>query len=201
MTRKHKKDKPRILSKFFAWILVLAIAASVVWFAISLLSGTQKDVVNSMYPKKYEEYVTKAAKDYNLEEALIYGVIKTESNFDPDAESPVGAVGIMQIMPETFQWLQTVRGIEGTYETDSLLEPEINIDYGSYLLRYFYDLYGTEQAAIAAYNAGFIVGEWLENPEYSSDGVVLDYIPYPETESYVDKVLANKEKYNELYYK
>lgn len=201
MTRKHKKDKPRILSKFFAWILVLAIAASVVWFAISLLSGTQKDVVNSMYPKKYEEYVTKAAKDYNLEEALIYGVIKTESNFDPDAESPVGAVGIMQIMPETFQWLQTVRGVEGTYETDSLLEPEINIDYGSYLLRYFYDLYGTEQAAIAAYNAGFIVGEWLENPEYSSDGVVLDYIPYPETESYVDKVLANKEKYNELYYK
>ena len=204
MTRKQSKHRRkkgvRIIPKILSGIIVLAIAASAIWGSIALLSGTQKNVVNSMYPLKYEEYVKKAAKEYNLDEALIYGVIKTESNFNPEAESHVGAVGIMQIMPESFSWLQEIRGVPEKYDTDSLLDPEICIDYGCYLLKYFYDLYGTEQTAVAAYNAGFVVGDWLEDRRYSSDGVTLDYIPYPETEAYVEKVLSAKEKYNEHYF-
>lgn len=203
MTLKHakKKNKERkIMRKLFAWAVVLFIAAAVVIIAVALITQSQMNVENSMYPIKYDSYVKKASKEYNLDEALIYGVIKTESDFNPDAESRAGAKGIMQIMPETFEWLQVIRGASGDYTEDDLLEPKINIDYGCYLLRYFLDLYGTEQAAIAAYNAGFIVGDWLEDSTYSTDGVTLDYIPYPETSAYVEKVLAAKDKYKELYF-
>ena len=127
-------------------------------------------------------------------------MIRTESGFKPEAQSGVGAMGIMQVMPETFDWLMDQRGESGKYTRDDLLKPEVCIDYGSYLLRYFYDYYGTEQAAVAAYNAGFVVGEWLGNPEYSPDGKTLTVIPYPETSDYVDKVESAKEQYIKLYY-
>lgn len=195
---KRKKSSP--FFKFVYFILAISVSALLIWGAIQLLSGTKERVINSMYPIKYENYVNKAARDYNMDKALIYGVIRTESGFDPDAESTAGALGLMQIMPESFQWLQTIRGVEGEYTDKDLYNPEINIDYGVYLLKYFYDRYGTEQTAVAAYNAGFVVGDWLSNPEYSADGIVLDYIPYPETSAYVDKVLSAKDKYNELYF-
>ncbi len=189
-----------IFLKIIYFILAILVSAFLIWGSIQLLSGTKEKVIDSMYPLKYEEYVDKAASDYNMDKALIYGVIRTESGFNPDAESTAGARGLMQIMPESFQWLQTLRGVEGQYTSNDLYNPEINIDYGVYLLKYFYDRYGTEQTAVAAYNAGFVVGDWLSNPEYSADGVVLDYIPYPETSAYVDKVLSAKDKYNELYF-
>ena len=200
MARPVHNKKVKVIPKTVAWILVLAVSATAILFSVYLMSESQKSVSNAMYPLDYKEYVEKASKDYNLKEELIFGIIKTESNFDPDAESYVGANGLMQIMPDSFDWLQTIRGVDGKYTESDLFTPEINIDYGCYLLRYFLDLYGTEQTAIAAYNAGFVVGEWLENPDYSSDGVTLDNIPYPETDAYVDKVLSAKAKYKELYF-
>ena len=76
----------------------------------------------------------------------------------------------------------------------------MNIDYGSYLLRYFLDYYGNEKCAVAAYNAGFEVSNWLEDPNCSPDGMTLDVIPYPETSEYVVKVENAKQKYIELYF-
>ena len=106
----------------------------------------------------------------------------------------------MQMMPSSFEWLQEQRGCAGQYTEDDLFDPEICIDYGSYLLKYFYDYYGTERSAIAAYNAGFVVSDWINDTNYSSDGKNLDSIPYPETENYVDKVEGAKEMYIKLYY-
>lgn len=197
--RRRSKGSKRF-SRFIYFLLTLAAAALLIWGSIQILSGTKEKIMDSFFPLEYEEYVNKAARDYNIDKALIYGVIRTESSFNPEAESPVGARGLMQIMPESFEWLQTIRGTEGEYTVDDLYKPEINIDYGVYLLRYFLDKYGTEQSAVAAYNAGFVIGDWLSNPDYSSDGVVLEYIPYPETSAYVDKVLSAKDKYNELYF-
>ncbi|MCH5300853.1 MAG: lytic transglycosylase domain-containing protein [Ruminococcus sp.] len=202
-TARHSRRKSkgfRRFLRFIYFILAMTVSALLIWGAIQLLSDTKEKTLNSLYPVKYEEYVNKAARDYNMDKALIYGVIRTESGFNPEAESSAGARGLMQIMPESFQWLQTIRGVEGEYTDDDLYDPEINIDYGVYLLKYFYDRYGTEQTAVAAYNAGFVVGDWLSNPDYSTDGVVLDYIPYPETSAYVDKVLSAKDKYKELYF-
>lgn len=196
-----KKKKGNAGKKAVVWIVVLAIfAAAVVFFVTNYLDKAQRNLEKLNYPREYSEYVERAASDYNLEPSLIYAVIRTESGFDPDAQSGAGACGIMQMMPSSFEWLMEKRGESGLYTAQDLFNPEICIDYGSYLLRYFYDYYGTERSAVAAYNAGFVVGEWLENPDYSADGVNLDVIPYPETSNYADKVESAKEMYIKLYY-
>ncbi len=195
------KESRHIGRKLIAWIIALAVlAAAVVFFVTSFFEDTKKNLEEMSYPQKYSEYVDKAAEEYNLEPALIYAVIRTESGFDPDAESEVGACGVMQMMPTSFEWLQEKRGCAGQYTQEDLFNPEICIDYGCYLLKYFYDYYGTERSAVAAYNAGFVVGDWLNDPNYSSDGINLDSIPYPETSNYVDKVESAKEMYIKLYY-
>ena len=155
-------------------------------------------VGDTLYPMKYQQQVDRAAETYNLEKSLIYAVIRTESHFDPEAESHVGAVGLMQLMPESFEWLQGLRGQK--LDISELNNPDVNIDYGCYLLRYFYDYYGSEETAVAAYNAGFVVGDWLKDPNYSSDGKSLDAIPYGETERYVEKVMKAKKMYKKLYF-
>ena len=154
----------------------------------------------ALHPKEYSEYVEYYADKYRIDPLLLYSFICTESGFDPDAESSVGARGLMQLMPSSFEWLLQKRGETDKYTSDALFDPAVNIDYGAYLLRYFYDYYGTEQCAVAAYNAGFVVSDWLADSSYSPDGVTLTEIPYPETSQYVDKVESAKSVYIELYY-
>ena len=194
-TKKGGKAKVVIIS-----IIAVALAVTAVLVATNFYKKTENNLEKSAYPLEYTDLVNKAAKDYNLQPALIYGVIHTESRFDPNAGSSVGALGLMQIMPETFDWLQEKRGEAGKYTTEDLYTPSVNIDYGSYLLRYFLDYYGNEKCAVAAYNAGFEVSNWLEDPNCSPDGMTLDVIPYPETSEYVVKVENAKQKYIELYF-
>ena len=194
-TKKGGKAKVVIIS-----IIAVALAVTAVLTATHFYKTTENNLEKSAYPLEYTDLVNKAAKDYNLQPALIYGVIHTESRFDPEAGSSVGALGLMQIMPETFDWLQEKRGEAGKYTTEDLYTPSVNIDYGSYLLRYFLDYYGNEKCAVAAYNAGFEVSNWLEDPNCSPDGMTLDVIPYPETSEYVVKVENAKQKYIELYF-
>ena len=194
-TKKGGKAKVVIIS-----IIAVALAVTAVLVATNFYKKTENNLEKSAYPLEYTDLVNKAAKEYNLQPALIYGVIHTESRFNPDAGSSVGAVGLMQIMPETFDWLQEKRGESGKYTTEDLYTPSVNIDYGSYLLRYFLDYYGNEKCAVAAYNAGFEVSNWLEDPNCSPDGMTLDVIPYPETSEYVVKVENAKQKYIELYF-
>lgn len=196
-TTKRRKSKAGVLLCVIIIAIVLGIIAL---FVTNYYDDIKVKILESNYPRQYNEYVTKAAQDYDLDEALIYAVIRTESNFEADAESGVGACGVMQIMPSSFEWLQTKRGCEGQYTKEDLFNPAICIDYGSYLLKYFYDLYGDENCAVAAYNAGFVVGEWLEDSNYSTDGKTLSAIPYPETENYVKKVETAKNEYINLYY-
>ncbi len=199
-TRRKKKNNSTG-KKAVAWIAVFAVlAAAAVLFVTHFYEDTRQNIEELNYPREYSEYVEKAARDYSLEPALIYAVIRTESGFDPDAQSSAGACGIMQMMPSSFEWLQEKRGTAGEYTTEDLFNPEVCIDYGSYLLKYFYDYYGTERSAVAAYNAGFVVGDWLADSNYSSDGVNLDSIPYPETSNYVDRVESAKAMYIKLYY-
>lgn len=199
-SRRYKR-KSRKGIKALIWLIALAILAGGVIFFVSVYyEQTKTNLDKANYPQKYSELVDKYANEYDLEPALVYAVIRTESGFNPDAESNVGACGIMQMMPSSFEWLQEKRGTTGEYTTDDLFNPEICIDYGCYLLKYFYDYYGDERCAVAAYNAGFVVGEWLEDKNYSQDGKTLDTIPYPETSNYVDKVENAKEMYIKLYY-
>ena len=182
------------------WLIVLIVlGAGVTLFAVNCYGSTAVRLRKLTYPQKYSEYVEKAARDYSLPPALIYAVCRTESNFNAEAQSSVGARGVMQMMPETFEWLMEKRGEAGRYTADDLYDPAVCIDYGSYLLRFFYDTYGSERCAVAAYNAGFVVGDWLQNPNLSPDGVTLENIPYPETADYVEKVESAKRAYQHLY--
>ncbi len=199
-SRRYKR-KSRKGINFIAWLVAISIVVGgIVFFVANFYESTKFELEKAAYPIKYSEYVELSAEEYDLDPALVYSVIRTESGFDAEAESPVGACGVMQMMPSSFEWLQEKRGVAGTYTTEDLYNPEICIDYGCYLLKYFYDLYEDERCAVAAYNAGFVVGDWLENVKYSSDGKTLDNIPYPETSSYVEKVESAKEMYIKLYY-
>ncbi|MCD8036067.1 MAG: lytic transglycosylase domain-containing protein, partial [Clostridiales bacterium] len=154
-----------------------------------------------LYPIKYSEYVDKYSQEYELDKKVIYAVIKAESGFDASTCSHTGARGLMQVMPETGEWAAGVMGLNN-YDDDKLYEPDYNIHIGCWYLRYLLDMYDDNlSTALAAYNAGNgNVSGWLENSEYSSDGITLDYIPYQETETYVENTLKYIEKY-EKYYK
>ncbi len=150
------------------------------------------------YPQAYKEIVTEKTAAFELEESLVYAVIHAESKFDPAAESHAGAAGLMQLTEETFVW------INGKFPSETaqpdIMNPSDNIYAGCALLRLLITHYGDLTVALSAYNAGMgNVDAWLQNEQYSKDGVTLDKIPFPETEKYVARVLTNYEMYKKLY--
>lgn len=193
MRNKRKKHRGTVLALLIAAVVALGAVA-----ALKIFPRVQEDVETLLYPQKFSDIVEKEAAAYNLEESLVYAVIKAESDFDPNAESAVGALGLMQMMPETFTWMQT--HVAGEFDAEALYDPEINIRFGCALLRLLLDEFGNVETAVCAYNAGIgNVTTWLSNAEYSADGKTLSEIPFGETRHYLQKVMRNKEKYEALY--
>lgn len=186
----------------FTFILVLIVILALLFFCTDTLGDVKKKVMKHYYPQEYSQYVSEYSAEYGVDEALVYAVIRTESGFRAEVESSVGARGLMQIMPETFEWLQTLSDGEVIYSSSELYNPQINIKYGTYYLSYLIDHYnGNEMLAVAAYNGGFAnVDSWLEDERYSSDGLTLSEIPYNETSQYVERVENTKSVYDSLYY-
>jgi soluble lytic murein transglycosylase len=142
------------------------------------------------YPLEYEQIVVGHAENYDLEPHLLAAVIYQESKFDADAVSSSGAVGLMQLLPETAQGIADRTGGSGWHERD-LVDPELNIRYGSWYLRHLLDKYGDEELALAAYNAGQAnVDRWREQ------GVGIQF---DETRHYVRRVQKLKEIYARAY--
>lgn len=194
------KKSGNCLVKGIIFSAIAIVVIGLVVFIYNMYSNDIKhNVLKLQYPQKYNDLVTKYSKEYNIDEDLIYSVIHTESHFKETAVSGVGAKGLMQIMPSTFEWLQEKQDIKNKYCEDDLFDPEINIKYGTYFLRILLNEYESEMSAIAAYNAGFVVTDWLNNSEYSSDGVNLTCIPYEETSNYVDKVSTAYKQYKNIY--
>lgn len=152
------------------------------------------------YPMEYQDIIAQKAEKYQVEPALIYAVIRSESNFRPEVESSAGAIGLMQLTPETFEWLQTKIHTGEPMDESALTDPDTNIEYGVYLLSLLSRRYDNEITILCAYNAGMgNADRWLQNTETSSDGKTITSIPYPETKNYVDRVLQSKEMYEKLY--
>ena len=146
------------------------------------------------YPLRYYEQIDATAREHGLDTALLIGLVFTESSFDPQAVSSVGARGLTQIMPETFDWLLWKTGEELPF--DSLFEPEVSLRYGAILLRYLLDEFELIPTAVAAYHAGRgRVNQWLRDPEISPDGRTLAHIPSNDTRHYVNKVMRAYAKY------
>ena len=152
------------------------------------------------YPKEYEEYVEKYASQYGVPESIVYAVIKTESGYDSGAVSEAGAVGLMQMMPDTFNWLTTLT--KENLDKGLLYDPETNIKYGTYYLSYLYLKYGSWDTVYAAYNAGEgNVDDWLGDALEADGAKKLGDVPFKETENYNKKVNKAAEIYDRLYYK
>ena len=177
-------------------IILLAVAAIGIGFlADFIITCFEKDA----YPREYAEYVDVYAEAYGVPETLIYAVIRTESSFDSGAVSSAGAIGLMQMMPVTFEWL-TDEILFEHLEGGMLYDPETNIKYGTYLLSRFYDRYGDWDLALAAYNGGpGNVDEWLEDPAYADGEGGLKKIPFRETRQYVKKINDARATYERLY--
>ena len=142
------------------------------------------------YPLRYEQIVRGHAENYGLEPQLVAAVIYQESKFDADAVSDFGAVGLMQLLPATAQGIADRTGGSGWHEHD-LVDPELNVRYGSWYLRHLLDKYDDEQLALAAYNAGQTnVDRWQR------EGVEIQFA---ETRHYVERVQELKKLYARLY--
>ena len=154
-----------------------------------------------IYKKDYQEYVQKYSQEYDVDENLVYALIKAESNFNANAESGKGAIGLMQLMESTAQDVckKTDLNISNEDLKNKLLEPEININIGTKYLSILIQKYGNVEIAIAAYNAGIgTVDTWIEKGIIKADGSDVENIPYKETNNYVRKILRDYKIYTNL---
>ena len=182
--------------------LLVAVAAAVLavahWAPSLFATEGPSWYTRTVYPLEHTDAVREAARRYDLDPALVAAVIYTESRFDEHARSSQGAVGLMQILPET---ADQIAGESGgvAFTTADLEDPRVNVRYGCYYLRHALDAYdGDLRAAIASYNAGMgAVSGW----KAAGDGgrLHLGDIPYPETRAYVKKVLEARRVYRETY--
>ncbi len=167
-------------------VLVLAVAVGLVYFR----NGQPTWLERIRYPLRYEQIVRGHARNYDLDPALLAAVIYQESKFRADAKSSSGAIGLMQLRPDTAEGIAIRTG--GThFQVSDLYNPEINVRYGSWYLRHLLDRYGDEKDALAAYNAGqHNVDEWRAEGKG---------IQFPETRAYVDRVEHLKHVYARAY--
>lgn len=154
-----------------------------------------------IYKKEYTEYVYQYSKEYNVDENLVYAVIKAESNFNVNAKSNKNAIGLMQIMKETAKEVSKMIDLQLTDEEleVKLQEADLNINLGTKYLSILIERYQNIEIAITAYNAGIgTVDNWIEKGIIKSDGSDIENIPYKETNNYVRKILRDYKIYTNL---
>jgi soluble lytic murein transglycosylase len=182
-----------------AWLLA-AVAVLGGLIAAVVAPRLDKAVQEVVLPLRHEDIIRQQAAEKGLDPALIAGVIYTESRFR-DQTSHAGAKGLMQLLPSTAHDIARKSGGTAFVQGD-LANPQVNISYGSFYLRYLLQRYGgNEVLAIAAYNAGEgRVDQWIFDARHR--GETFDrarHIPFPETRQYVEQVLDARGRYREEY--
>ena len=165
------------------------------------LRGESKQYWEYAYPRAWEPAVAKASRSTSVPEELIWGIMRAESHYRQDAQSPVGALGLMQIMPFTGRKVASLLNIGG-FETRSLLEPETNIRLGArFLQRLLEKFSGSVPLTAASYNAGpHRVNAWVRNFGSLDMDEFIEHIPFVETRNYVKRVTRNFQIYGFLYH-
>lgn len=164
--------------------------------AYLIASGTFDHAIKELtLPLRHEDVIRQQANEKGVDAALIAAVIYSESKFS-DQESSAGARGLMQITPEAAKFIEKQSG-GTTFKLEDLSDPEINIRYGTFLLRELLDRYdGDEVAALAAYNAGPGNAD-----KWGGADLRVEDIPFPETRAYVEEVLEKQREYRQKYAK
>jgi soluble lytic murein transglycosylase len=179
---------------------MLLVTVAVVVVGVLLAMPLAKKAVNELsLPLHYQDVIRQQAAEKHLDPALVAAVIYAETKFDART-SPAGALGLMQIEPQTAQFLARRSGAQN-FTTADLGTPQVNIAYGSYYLRYLLDEYhGNTDLALAAYNGGEAnVDRWVAQARATGTGFTIDDIPFPETRDYVKRVLSARKDYRRTY--
>ena len=152
----------------------------------------------TLFPFPYYQTILTWSQKRNLNPLLVISLIRQESTFEVEARSPVGATGLMQVMPSTAQWISDIADIESDY---SLVDPEDNISLGSWYFDHTHEQYQDNSLlAVASYNAGpGNVNKWKKKYSLSDVDVFVNNIPFPETEGYVRSVFGNYWNYLRIY--
>lgn len=166
---------------------------------LTILVAQSNLIPKLFYPYPYKQIINKYAIEYNTDSLLVVSVIKAESSFLPFSSSDKGAIGLMQLMPDTAREISQKLGED--YAAIDLKDPETNIRYGSMYLAGLSKQYdGNTVLTLAAYNAGSgRVKEWLKTTGLGLDNYSVKDIPFPETRTYVEKVLKYHQEYSKLY--
>lgn len=187
--------KRRARRKRRRW-LALGVGAAVLGLIVGILVAGgvfDKAIQELTLPLRHEDVIRQQSNEKEVDAALIAAVIYSESKFS-DATSSAGARGLMQITPEAAEFIERQSG-GTTFELGDLSDPEINIRYGTFLLRELLERYdGDEAAALAAYNAGPGNAD-----KWGGSSLTVEEIPFPETRAYVEEVLEKQREYREKY--
>jgi soluble lytic murein transglycosylase len=171
-------------------LAILLILAAV--FFPSIRRGAER----VYYPLEYSAQIRKAADRYGVDPYLVTAVVFEESRFDPAVRSKVGAVGLMQVMPETGKWVALKQG--RSFSQADLVKPDVNVDMGTWYLSFLLKKYGKVDLALAAYNGGLMnVDRWMSSGQAAE--TTVRQIPYKETRDFVVKVKKSRSVYRELY--
>ena len=197
--RRRRSQRARRRTRLYKAIGIAVLVLALVGLGTAVLMDRLAERTGMVYPMEYSELIRSRAAAEGLEPAYVAAVILAESSYNPQAVSSVNAQGLMQIMPETGEWI--AGKFDETYVEGCLFDPETNIRYGCWYLGYLLRRYdGDKTCSTAAYHSGQgTVDGWLKNPEYSTDGRTLNIIGGPRANTYVGRVLEYYEKYTQLY--
>ncbi len=160
----------------------------------------QRNFWEKAYPKAHVQYVSEYSRKFGIPPEMVWAIMRAESSYKKDAISPVGALGLMQVMPKTGTKISELMG-DKNFEPRSLLEPQMAIKVGTkYLSRMFKVFEGNRALVAASYNAGpHRVLLWLSRFGTLDEDEFIEHIPFVETRNYVKKVMANYQVYAHLY--
>ena len=166
--------------------------------------AAQEEAIREAHPLRYEELIEEKAGKYNLSPAFVAAIVLNESSFRPDAESSVGARGLMQLMEDTAGWIYEKMGGTGAYSFDSMYDAETNVEYGCWYLNFLSERFRGDPVLVAAsFHAGQgEVQNWLNDSRYSQDGLTIELenmIDGP-TKQYATRVLNDYAAYKRIYY-
>lgn len=188
MKKRRNKFRRRV-------VLILVIAL------ITLLFVRSEWMSHWLYPVKYRQDIVISANNYKLEPHLVAAIIRVETNYKTGVVSKKGAIGVMQLMPDTAKWVIERGGFTNVTLDAISNRADIGIEIGSWYLNSLYNQFdGNMYTAIAAYNAGpGTVNRWLKGGTWDGQLDTVDQVPYGETRHYIQRVIYYYNKYKDLY--
>lgn len=197
--RKARSRRTKTHGRLYSWLLLLGVLL-VIGFGGWKIWSSDTVQMRFVYMWEYQQDIVTYSKKNNVDPFLVAAIIKNESNFKHDAVSKVGAVGLMQIMPETGRWIAEQMGLKN-YQDSDLYQTRKNIRMGCwYVGELEHEFQHNLVLLMVAYNAGRgQTHEWMQENGWDYNFNDIKSIPYHDTREYVAKVMQDRDKYYLLY--